>query len=104
VEIPEEAGLPDGMTIDAEGHLWVALFDGGGVRRYAPDGTLDAFLELPVRKVTCCAFAGPDLGDLYITTAKEGLTPEELAAQPDAGSLFRCRPGVTGFPVPAFAG
>jgi sugar lactone lactonase YvrE len=104
IKIPEDEGVPDGMTIDTEGYLWVALFGGKAVRRYSTDGRLDGVIELPVDNVTCAAFGGPDLGDLYITTAKENLSPEQLAAQPDAGSLYRCRPGVTGYATNAFGG
>ncbi len=96
VEITEGAGDPDGMTVDAQGHLWVALYAGSAVRRYRPDGTLDGVIELPVTNVTACTFAGPDLDQLVITTSREGL-PE--GSQPEAGSLFRSRPGVTGLPV-----
>jgi sugar lactone lactonase YvrE len=93
ITIPESAGHPDGMTIDDDGHLWVALWEGWAVRRYAADGTLLAVVDLPVSQVTSCAFGGPDRGDLYITSA----TPSDgEAEQPHAGGLFRCRPGVTG--------
>lgn len=101
VEITDGAGDPDGMTVDAQGHLWVALYAGSAVRRYRPDGTLDGIIELPVSKVTACTFAGADLGDLVITTSREGLSE---GSQPEAGSLFRSRPGVTGLPVAEFAG
>jgi sugar lactone lactonase YvrE len=101
VEITEGAGDPDGMTVDAQGHLWVALYAGSAVRRYRPDGILDGVIELPVTNVTACTFAGPDLDQLVITTSREGL-PD--GSQPEAGSLFRSRPGVTGLPVAPFAG
>ena len=101
VELPDGAGDPDGMTVDAHGHLWVALYAGSAVRRYRPDGTLDGVIELPVTNVTACTFAGADLDQLVITTSREGL-PD--GAQPQAGSLFRSRPGVTGLPVLEFAG
>jgi sugar lactone lactonase YvrE len=101
VEITEGAGDPDGMTVDAQGHLWVALYAGSAVRRYRPDGILDGIIELPVSKVTACTFAGADLDQLVITTSREGLTE---GSQPEAGSLFRGRPGVTGLPVAEFAG
>ena len=97
-------GLPDGLCVDAEGWLWVALWGGGAVRRYAPDGTPGDVIELPCDNVTCPSFGGPDLGDLYITTATSGLTPEQLEQQPAAGALFRCRPGVTGTLPHAYAG
>ena len=101
VEITEGAGDPDGMTVDAQGHLWVALYAGSAVRRYRPDGVLDGIIELPVTNVTACTFAGVDLDQLVVTTSREGL-PE--GSQPEAGSLFRSRPGVTGLPVAEFAG
>jgi sugar lactone lactonase YvrE len=97
-EIP---GRPDGLTVDAEGGVWVALSDGGQVRRYTAEGALDAVIELPVTKATACTFGGPRLEQLFITTSREGLAP---SAEPQAGSLFRAVPGVTGIPVRAFAG
>jgi sugar lactone lactonase YvrE len=101
VEITETPGKPDGMTVDAQGHVWVALYAGSAVRRYRPDGILDGVIELPVTNVTACTFAGADLDQLVITTSREGM-PD--GSQPEAGSLFRSRPGVTGLPVIEFAG
>ncbi|WP_031507401.1 SMP-30/gluconolactonase/LRE family protein [Streptomyces megasporus] len=92
---------PDGLTVDAEGGVWVALYGGGSVRRYAPDGTLDEVVELPVTKATACAFGGPGLDRLFITTSREHLEP---GAEPEAGALFACDPGVRGLPVREFAG
>lgn len=89
-------GLPDGMTLDADGYIWVALYGGGSVRRYAPDGTLDTEIKLPVSQVTSCTFGGPDLMDLYITTGRKDLPDDQVREQPLAGALFRCRPGVRG--------
>jgi sugar lactone lactonase YvrE len=94
-------GYPDGLTVDAEGGVWTALYDGGAVRRYAPDGTLDLVVEVPTPKVTACTFGGPGLDELFITTSWEGLGPDD---EPLAGSLFRVVPGVTGRPVREFAG
>ncbi|MDP9246215.1 MAG: SMP-30/gluconolactonase/LRE family protein [Chloroflexota bacterium] len=96
VEIPESLGVPDGMTLDAEGLLWVAIWDGSAVRRYRPDGSLDAEVRLPVSQPTSCAFGDDDLDTLYITTARDELSPEEAAAEPHAGAIFACRPGVQG--------
>ena len=97
-------GWPDGLTLDAEGYLWVALWSGGAIHRYAPDGTLDRVLTIPVTYPTSCAFGGADRGDLYITTAATALTPEERLREPLAGGLFRCRPGVQGRPAHRFRG
>lgn len=94
----------DGMTIDAEGMVWIALFGGGAVKRYDPQtGEHLATIELPVSCVTSCAFGGPDLDQLYVTSGSYRLTAAELAEQPLAGSLFRVVPGVLGVRgVPAF--
>lgn len=96
IEIPRALGVPDGMTVDAEGCLWVAIWGGGVVRRYTPDGVLSGEVSLPVSQVTSCAFGGKDLGDLYMTSAAGGLAPEHLEQEPYAGGLFHCRPGLVG--------
>lgn len=101
VEVPEELGLPDGLTVDSDGHVWVALYGGSAVHRYRPDGVLDGALELPVSQVTACTFGGPGLTELYITTSCEDIEP---GSQPEAGSVFRARPGVAGLPTLPFAG
>jgi len=100
VTVPE----PDGLTLDAEGCVWLALWGSGELRRYTPDGRLDTVVRLPAWQVTSAAFGGPDLGTLFITTAREGLTPAEQAEQPHAGDIFACTPGVTGRPPFLFAG
>lgn len=97
----EPPGLPDGLTVDAEGCVWVALWEGSAVRRYRPDGTLDAVLELPATHVTACAFGGPDLDRLYVTTSRQGV---DQAEQPEAGSLFSFAVGVPGLPPLPFKG
>jgi sugar lactone lactonase YvrE len=97
----ETEARPDGLTVDAEGGVWVALSNAGAVRRYTADGALDDVIELPVTKVTACAFGGPRLDELFITTSREGL---DTGAEPAAGSLFRALPSVTGLPVREFAG
>jgi sugar lactone lactonase YvrE len=97
-----DRGWPDGMTVDAEGCLWVALWDGWGLRRYAPDGRLVTTVEVPAQRVTSCAFGGPDLSTLYVTTARVGL--RDLRDQPAAGALFACEPGVAGLAPGEWAG
>jgi len=99
-----EGAVPDGLAVDAEGGVWVALHGGWGLRRYAPDGELAAIVELPVARVTSCCFGGRGLRDLYVTTRREGLSARELAAQPLAGALLRLDAGVAGLPTHAFAG
>lgn len=104
ITVAPEEGHPDGLTIDSQGFLWLALWDGSCIRRYSPCGELERTVRLPVEHVTSMAFGGPDLDDLFITTAWEGLTLAQHAAQPLAGSVFRYRPGVTGVLPAAFAG
>lgn len=100
VDLRDTGALPDGMTVDADGFLWVALYRGGALHRYSPKGRLDGVLALPVSQPTSCAFGGDDLGDLYVTTAAQERSPEQLAEEPAIGGLFRARPGVTGLPTP----
>ncbi|MGW7318499.1 SMP-30/gluconolactonase/LRE family protein [Streptomyces sp. NPDC054865] len=97
------AGLPDGLSVDTEGRVWVAVWGAGQVRAYTPGGALHAVVTVPASQVSSCAFAGPGLDLLMITTAADGLTAEQLAAEPHAGRIFICRPGATGVPVPPFA-
>jgi sugar lactone lactonase YvrE len=97
----ETPGRPDGLTVDAEGGVWVALSNGGRVLRYTADGVLDAEIELPVTKVTACTFGGAGLDQLFVTTSREDL---DESAEPQAGSLFRAVPGVRGLPARPFAG
>jgi len=105
VELPEGIGYPDGMSIDAEDKLWVALWDGWGVARFDPlTGQLLEKIDVPASQVTACALGGPDLTDLYITTARRDLTGDQLADQPHAGGLFHAKVNVPGVPSVAFAG
>jgi sugar lactone lactonase YvrE len=104
VRTEEEQGLPDGLTDDEEGFVWVAYWGGWCVRRYSPEGRLDRVLELPVAQVSSCTFGGEKLDELYITTAAYGLSGKNLATQPAAGSLFRARPGVRGLTASLFRG
>jgi sugar lactone lactonase YvrE len=96
--IEDADGLPDGLAVDDEGGVWVALWLGGQVRRYLPDGTLDTVVPLPVRRVTSCAFGGEDLTTLFITTARVEMTERELEAEPLAGALFAVQTEVRGLP------
>ena len=93
---------PDGVTVDADGGVWVALWDGGAVHRYTPQGRLDRVVEVPGGFVTSCAFGGADLSTLYITTARGGLSASELQASPSAGGLFTADVGVSGRGYTAF--
>ena len=98
------AGHPDGLVVDAQGFVWVGMWDGSALRRYAPDGTLAEVVPFPVSRVTKCAFGGPDLTDLYATSAFIGMDAAARAREPLAGGLFRVRPGVAGRPPHRFAG
>jgi sugar lactone lactonase YvrE len=102
--IPASHGKPDGLTVDAEGSVWVALWGGGAVQRISPSGALTERIELPVSNVTSCCFGGPALQELYITTARRGLDSKQLAAEPLAGAVFVCAPGVAGLPVSRYRG
>jgi sugar lactone lactonase YvrE len=104
VELPQNWGLPDGMTVDEEGLLWVAFWDGAAVRRFTADGRLVTTVGFPVSRVTSCAFGGDDLSELYVTSAKNGLSDAQLEEQPLAGGLFGLSPGVRGLPQRPFAG
>ena len=98
VTVPDADGIPDGLTLDAEGCIWLAVWGSGELRRYTPAGHLDTVVRIPARQVTSATFGGSDLATLYITCAWEGLTPADRAAQPHAGDIFACTPGVTGRP------
>lgn len=100
----EDDGYPDGMTVDAEGCLWIAFWDGWCVRRFSPGGERLEQIDLPVQRPTSCAFGGPDLDRLYVTSARIGLDEKELAMQPYAGGLFLLSPGVGGVAEVPFAG
>ena len=105
IQVPEEMGSPDGMAIDSEGMLWIAHWSGGAVRRWNPiTGTVLETIELPTSNITSCAFAGDNLDELYITSARVSLSDEQLRQQPHAGGLFRVNTGVTGTPSYRFKG
>jgi sugar lactone lactonase YvrE len=99
VHMSFEAGYPDGICVDAEAHLWVAMWGLGEVRRYAPDGTLVATVSVPAPHVSSVAFAGPDLDVLVVTTSLRDLSDDERGRFPGAGALFTMRPGVRGLPT-----
>ena len=104
VDLSSDPASPDGMAVDAEGNLWVAMWDGGAINVYDPDGHVVHVEELPVARPTSIAFGGPDLGDVYVTSASIELTDEDRRRQPYAGRVFRLRPGVTGLPLGRFQG
>ena len=99
-----DRGVPDGLTVDSAGYVWNAQWDAWRVVRYAPDGSVDRIVDMPVQRPTSCMFGGSDLCDLYVTSASIHLTQDELEEQPDAGNLFRIRTKVAGMPEPRFAG
>jgi sugar lactone lactonase YvrE len=92
---------PDGLTLDAEGGVWVALFGGGAVHRYDAGGRREAVIDVPTAQVTACTLGGPRLDQLFVTTSRQGMGPDD---DPLAGSLFRVDAGVPGLPVREFAG
>ncbi len=97
IEIPKKMGSPDGMTIDAEGNVWIALWGGFAVGCWNPEtGKLLRTINVPAKNVTSCAFGDADLGTLYITTARTDTSEEELEKYPFSGGVFKTRPGVSG--------
>lgn len=105
VEVPEEMGYPDGMTIDSEGNVWIALWGGSAVGCWNPEtGELLRTIDVPAKNVTSVAFGDDDLKTLYITTARTGTSEEELEKFPLAGGVFKTRPGVKGVEAFFFKG
>ena len=104
VSLDPEDGMPDGLTVDAEGAIWLAIWGGWSVRRYGTDGQELDRIDLPVEQVTCPAFGGPSFDQLFVTTAHEGFAAGAMAGQPEAGGLFRARPGAVGRAPARFAG
>ena len=97
-------GIADGLVVDADGCLWIAMWDGGCVRRYSADGELLGRYPVPVSRPTCPGFGGPDLDELFLTTAWEGLAGDRRKAEPLAGHLLRTRPGVRGLALACYGG
>ncbi len=104
VQVPEQDGQPDGLTVDSEGYVWSAHWGGYCVTRYDPNGQIERVVQLPVAQVTSCVFGSPELTDLYITSAWSGLNKAQRAAQPLAGDLFVLRTDITGREEPRFGG
>jgi D-xylonolactonase len=104
VQFDEHAGLPDGMTVDCDGRLWVAHFGGARVTAFGPNGKIDAVLHVPVPNVTTCAFGGSNGTTLFITTSRVGMTAAQLLEAPLAGGLFACEGLARGIPAFAFDG
>ena len=102
VTIAPGDGVPDGLTVDERGDLWVAMFGGSTVRRYTPEGRLRDVLDVPAEQVTSCAFGGPRLRDLYVTTATEGWDAELRRANPSAGLVYRLATNAVGRPAASF--
>ena len=104
VEIPQSEGVPDGATVDIEGFVWIALWDGWRVTRYDPQGRAEHSVNLPVERPTCPMFGGPELNIIYVTSASIGLSDQELKEQPLAGGLFAFKADVPGLPEMRFKG
>jgi len=100
----DSGGFPDGMTVDSDGYVWSNVVGLGEIHRYDPHGKLERMIKLPVRRATDCTFGGPDLKTLYITTARETMTPQQLAAAPLSGSLFAVACDVPGMPTQPYSG
>jgi sugar lactone lactonase YvrE len=100
----DERVNPDGMSVDADGQLWVAIWGGGQVRRYSPKGELTRTIHVPAPHTSCVAFAGADLSTMVITTATKDLDADQLAESPMSGRLFTVDAGVRGLPLPAWSG
>ena len=104
MQLADGAGIPDGLTVDAEGHVWSAHWDGWCITRYDPDGKVDRVINLPVPRPTSCVFGGPDFGTLYVTSARIRLSAQQLAEAPLSGGVFALQAGVRGLPETPFAG
>ena len=104
VSTPDEHYEPDGLTVDSEGYLWSACWNGARILRYDPQGQLERVIDVPALRVTCCTFGGPELDELYITSSRADLSAEELASYPFSGDLFHLNMGIKGLSRFRFAG
>ena len=100
----DQPGAPDGSCVDAEGYIWNAQWGGHRLVRFGPSGGIDRVVEVPVANPTCCAFGGPELDTLFVTSAREEMSAQQLEAEPSAGSMFAFKPGVRGLLDTSFAG
>jgi len=103
-DIPESAGMPDGLTVDSQGFVWSAHWKGSRVTRYNPEGKIDMAIKVPAEIVSCIGFGGENMDELFITTAWYGFDKEKRAKQPQAGDLFRVKTGIKGLVEPEFIG
>ena len=104
VQFAQGDGLPDGLCVDSEGHLWVAMWDGWAIRRYAPDAVLERKIDIPVPRPTSCCFGGADLRTLFVTTARIRLSAQQLTDAPLSGCVLAVKTDVTGQEDHVFAG
>lgn len=103
-DVPEDTGFPDGLTVDCEGGVWSANWDGGRIVRYDPEGRIERVVAVPVRRPTSINFGGAGLRTLFVTSARDGLDDATLAREPHAGDIFAFEPGMAGIAEPRFAG
>jgi sugar lactone lactonase YvrE len=103
-QLPETDGVPDGLTVDADGFIWSAVWDGWRIVRYDPDGKVEREIKMPVQRPTSCMFGGANLDELYFTSSRAGFSEPDLQAQPLAGGLFRLKTSVKGILETAFGG
>lgn len=104
IDLWEVQGNPDGMTVDSEGGIWIAMCRSGHLRRYDSDGVLDEIIEFPTKLITSCTFGGEYLDILYVTSGTFGFSSSELTSQPSAGALFALSPGISGMPTYRYCG
>ena len=104
VQLAEDRGVPDGLTVDRDGFVWCAIYGGSRVTRFDPEGEIATEISLPVSQPTSCAFGGADFSELFVTSAREGLSEAALQSEPLAGDLFVIQTDVQGRPEPKFGG